>query len=86
MYLIPRFFFFIVLGWKTFINSLSVFELLPYLARLIIKFFFRYKSFPLAYFPDCFIKSTTTKVVEIEMVPIHSTSEQTLRRVYFSII
>ena len=68
------------------INSLSLFEILTSLTRLSEQLRLRDKAFPITYILGSFYKSTTTGVVEIEMVPIYHTSGQTLRHIYFSII
>ena len=56
--------------WKIYINSLSIFELFIYLARLSKQLRLRDKAFPITYLSDCFCKSTTTGMVDIEMVTI----------------
>ena len=59
-----------ILEWKTSIKSISLFEMLTYLARLSIHLYLRDKVFSVSYPPGFFSKSTTGGVVEIEMVPI----------------
>ena len=86
MYCIPRLQFLNILMWQTSINSLSLFELLTFLARLRIQLYLYYKTFTIEYLSNCFIKHTTTWVVQIEMVPIQHTSAQSLRYMKFSII
>ena len=68
------------------IKNLSHFELLTNLARLSKTSRLHDNIFPITYISDFFCKSTTTGVVEIEMVPIYHTSVHTLRHVYFYII
>ena len=69
-----------------FIKSLSLFELVTYPACISKQLRLLDKAFKITYLLDCFCKSTTTGVVEIEIVPIKHTSAQTLWHVYFSII
>ena len=52
------------------IKSLYIFELLTCLAHLSENICLRDKAFPITYLPDCFSKSTTTWVVDIELIPI----------------
>ena len=63
MHQIPCFWFCYVLRWQMSINSLSIFELLTYLARLSIQLYLRDKAFPITYFLHFFCKSTTTLLV-----------------------
>ena len=68
------------------IKSISLFGLLTYIARLSIQLYLREKSFPITYFSDFVCKSTTTGVVEIEMVPLYHKSAHTLRHTYLSTV
>ena len=86
MHHIPQFYFCNILRWKMSINSLSLFELLTYLARLSKQIRLCEKAFPITHPSEFFCKSTTNWVDEIEVVPIYHTSSQTLRHVYFAII
>ena len=82
MNLIPWFQSCYILGQNKSINSLSIFELLKYLARLRINIRFNDKAFTVSYYQDYFHKSTSNRVVQIEMVPIQHTSVQSLWYVY----
>ena len=63
----------------------SIFELLTYLTQLIIQLCLHDKAFTITYFQFCCCcKSTTTRVINIEMVPICHTSAQSLGYIYFS--
>ena len=86
MHRIPRLYFCDVLGWKTSIKSLSIFELLIYISQIIIQCYLYYNAFPVARLPGYFCKSTTTGLVEIDMVPIYHTYAPTLRYVNVAII
>ena len=61
-----RFQFCDILRWKISINSLYLFWLLTFLARLSKQLRFRNQEFPIPYLSDCFWKSTTTRVADIE--------------------
>ena len=63
-----------VLGWKTYIESLYIFELFIYLAWSIIQIWLCKKAYLGAHFSYFILKSTSNGVVEIEMVPIYHTS------------
>ena len=65
MHQIPRFYFYNILRWQIFIQSLSIFELLTSIERLGKYFRLRDKDFSTAFLLDCFCKSTTTGVVGI---------------------
>ena len=52
------------------IKSLSFFELLKFIARLNGQIHFNYKAFPSSYLPDGVYNSTSTRVVNIEVVTI----------------
>ena len=86
MHHIPCFWFCCILGWKTSTKSLYIFELLTYLAQLIVQFILRKKAFKLAYLPNCFCRSTSNRVVKIEMELIYHMPAQIVWYVYFSIV
>ena len=65
MHCIPWLYFWCILGWQKFINSISCFELFTYIARLSIQLYLRDKAFPVVYISNCFRKFTTTWVVYI---------------------
>ena len=71
MHHIPWFWFCYILGWKTFTNILSLFELLTFLAQLIIQFILRKKAFKVVYLPNYFRKYASAEVVKIVMVLIY---------------
>ena len=75
---IPRFWFY-KLSWVAYL-------LLTYLAKIIMKLLSHDKVFPVSYFPDFILRSTTVGLVNIDMVPIYHTYVQSLQHIYLSIV
>ena len=86
MHRIPQFQFCNILGFQTSIQNHSLFELLTYIAQLIMQICLDDKAFPVAHLSVFFRISTANWVVQIEMLPIQYTSAQSLWCVYFAIV
>ena len=68
------------------INSTSLFELLTCIAHLSENLRFCANAFTITHLPEYFSNSTTTWVVEIDVIPILHMSAQNYPYVYFAII